>query len=99
MSLSAGADLLDRLRRTKCGYSQDDFTVGLIDLGYELVREARHGKIFRHPILASHPNLDVRMRNAQILIPKGRELKEYVAREVLASVEILMAYGKERGGE
>ena len=97
--MSAGADLLDRLRRTKCGYSQDDFTDGLVDLGYEFVREARHGRIFRHPVLASHPNLDVRVRNAQILIPKGRELKEYVAREVLASIEILLAYMKERDGE
>jgi len=90
--VSAGEDLLDRLRRTTAGYSQADFDAGLQDLGYEFIREVRHGRMYRHALLASHPDVDVRRRLAHVVIPKGRELKQYVGREVLESVTVLMDY-------
>jgi hypothetical protein len=97
--VGAGEDLWDRLQRTKVGYSQDDFHAGLLSWGYEFVREARHGKIYRHPALARHASLDVRMGMAQVLIPKGRQLKEYVARDVLAAIEFLRSLqDEEKGG-
>jgi hypothetical protein len=92
--LGAGEDLVDRLRRTSTGYSQQDFRAGLEALGYVMVREVRHGQLYRHPRLAAHSDVDVRKELAQLVIPKGRELREYVAKNVLRSIEALLALGE-----
>jgi hypothetical protein len=90
-------DLLERMRRTASGWAQSDFETVLRQQGYELVREVRHGAMYRHPLLAAHPELEVRLRYAILVIPKGRSLKEYVAEEVIASIDVLLRYRQELG--
>lgn len=87
---------VELFRRTKSGHCQADFIAVLEAYGYEFVRHTRHGALYRHPELADHPDLDVRLRLARVLIPKGKELRGYVAEDVVASIDALEAMRKER---
>ena len=56
----------------------------------EFVKEAKHGLVYEHPELA-----DAGARNeANIMIPKGKELRKVYAGEVLKAVEALLAHRK-----
>ncbi|HEV2131996.1 MAG TPA: hypothetical protein VGR27_12870 [Longimicrobiaceae bacterium] len=93
--MARGPKLLEDMRRSKSGWGESDFFSILEYYGYELERQARHGSFYRHPLLASHPDIEVRRNRAQIVIPKGRQLREYVAEKVVASIDTLLAYQKE----
>lgn len=84
--MASGDELLARMLQTPSGWNDRDFHRVLEYYGYALVRHARHGAIFRHPDLASHPDQSVR----QLMIPSGRELPRYVARKVVKSVQALL---------
>lgn len=92
--MSAARDL-ERMRATKSGWGESDFFGVLEYYGYDRVRQVRHGTMYRHRDLAKHPDLHVRRNLAQVIIPKGRQLKEYVAEDVIASVDALFALRKE----
>ncbi|HUP51811.1 MAG TPA: hypothetical protein VM198_05010 [Longimicrobiales bacterium] len=86
---------LERLRRTLVGYSQDELCSFLEDAGYIFDREARHGKFYRHPKLASeHPDVATRQRYAYVLVQKGRDLKPGAASNVKGALEFLDAWEK-----
>lgn len=89
-------NLLARMRRTpRGGWKQRDFITVLEHYQYQFVRHVNHGAMYRHPELAKHPELDVRQRLAQLVIPKGDELKGYVAEDVVASIDALLKIQKE----
>jgi hypothetical protein len=94
--VAKGSKLLEEMRLTQAGWKQSDFFPVLEYHGYEFVRHVRHGAMYRHPELAKHPDRDVRMKLAQVIVPKGNPVKEYVAELVLESVDFLLAYQKER---
>jgi hypothetical protein len=88
--MASGPKLLERMRRTRSGHPERDFFSVLRYYKYDKVREANHGSIWRHEILAKHP--DPQIRNlARVMIPKGSETKTYVAEQVVASVDALLA--------
>lgn len=91
--MSGREDLLEQLRRTLAGYSQDQLCTVLEAFGYVFDREGRHGKIYRHPGLATnHPDLEIRRRRAYVQVAKGRELKAGAARDVLDAAETVLAW-------
>lgn len=90
--MASGDTMLVRMRASSAGWADGDFYRVLDYHGYQLVRHARHGAIFRHPVLDSHPDPKVR----QIMIPKGRELPGYVTGKVLASVDALLRVQSEQ---
>lgn len=90
----SGAKDLEKMRRTKAGWGESDFFRVLEYYDYDLVRQVRHGTMYRHKELAEHPDLYVRQNLARVIIPKGRQLKEFVAEEVIASVDALLALRK-----
>lgn len=95
--MASGAKLLKRMARSKSGWSASDFRRVLEHFGYEFQRHANHGFLYRHEELAEeHPDKEVRMEHAYVLIPRGNELREYVTEEVIASIQALMAFRKER---
>lgn len=79
------------MRRSPAGHSQRDFCTVLEYYGYTLVRHVRHGAMYRHPELAAHSDVEVRRSLARVVVPKGDELKDYVAEEVIASVDFLLS--------
>lgn len=89
--MARGPKILERIRRSKAGVSERDIFSVLEYYGYELVRQVQHGAMYRHPDLARHPELEVRRSLAQVIVPKGSPVKEYVAEQVLASVDALLA--------
>jgi hypothetical protein len=91
--MASGPKLLDRIRRTRSGHSERDFFSVLRYYGYQKVREANHGSIWRHDTLASHPDPAVRSLS-RVMIPKGSETKTYVAEQVVTSVDTLLALGE-----
>lgn len=93
-------DTLRRLRQNKTGWTADELCRALERFGYEFERMARHGHLYRHPILAEeHPDLETRKKHAYVLVPRGNELRRYAAEDVLASIEVLIKYLKERDDE
>lgn len=80
------------MRVSPNGWSQEDFISVLEHYGFQLVRHVRHGAMLRHEILARHPDREVRVSMAQVVIPKGRSLRDYVAVEVVTRVDFLLAY-------
>jgi hypothetical protein len=90
---------VEAMRRTKTGWAQADFLRILEHFGFLFVRHVRHGAMYRHPLLASHPDLSVRVRMAQVVIPKGTSLRDYVTDEVLARIDLLSTYEREIGNE
>jgi hypothetical protein len=94
--MSSGPKLLEQMRATKAGWAERDFSSVLEYYGCEVQRHARHGAIFRHPLLASHPDLEVRRDFAYVMIPKSRSSKEYVAENLIRSVDALLAYTQGR---
>jgi hypothetical protein len=93
--MASGEELLARIRASHAGHATDDFQRLLEHYGYEHVRDGRHGPIFRHPELAAHPDQRVRMEHASVQIPRGRDLRAYVARKILASVDVLLKHREE----
>lgn len=93
--MASGEELLAKIRQTQAGHSTQDFQRLLEHYGYESVRDGRHGPIFRHPDLARHPDKKIRMTHASVQIPRGHDLRKYVVRKVLASVDVLLAYQEE----
>ena len=91
--------LLAAMRRTRTGWSQEDFCRVLEHFGFLLVRHVRHGAMYRHPLLSAHPDLAVRQQMAQVVIPKGTSLRDYVAEEVVARIDLLTEYRREIGDE
>ena len=89
--MAKGPKLLEEMRRTKAGWKQSDFFPVLEYYGFEFVRHANHGALYRHPELARHPDLSVRMTLAQMMVPKGNPVKEWVAEEVIARVDFLLS--------
>lgn len=88
-------DALEQLRRTLAGHSQEQLCSFLVDAGYELQREARHGKIYRNAKIAEqHPDVAARQRYAYVVVQKGRDLKPGAAASVLAALEFLEAWEK-----
>lgn len=81
------------MRRTRSGHPERDFFSVLRYYGYEQVREANHGSIWRHGSLARHADPEIR-KLARLMIPKGSETKTYVADQVVASVDALLALGE-----
>lgn len=95
--MSSRAKTLKRLRRTKTGWSDDELCIALEQFGFEFQRMARHGYLYRHPVLAKkHPDLDVRKEHAYVLVPRGNEVRRYAAEQVLAAIEALLDYLKEQ---
>lgn len=86
------------LLASKVDRSQKDYIALLQSLGYELVRDTRHGARLSHPELRSHPDLEIRRDHSWVLIPVGRRLPEYVADDVLKSIELLQKVRKESSG-
>jgi hypothetical protein len=90
-------DALQQLRRTLVGYSQSELGGFLEAGGYEFQREARHGRIYRHPRLASeHPDVAVRKRHAYVVVQKGTDLKAGAARDVRDALEVVAAWESNR---
>jgi len=87
--MASGEELLDKIRESHSGHKQGDFRRLLESYGFVFLRHARHGAIFRHPELTEHPDLDVRKSLAHVMVPKGDDLRPYVARKVLASIDAL----------
>lgn len=88
-------DALERLRRTLVGYSQAELCSFLEDAGYVFSREARHGRLYRHPkIAAEHPDVAARQMYAYVLVQKGRDLKPGAADTVKTALEFLDAWEK-----
>ena len=87
-----------RLENTDAGFSQDDLVSILRHNGYEFVRNARHGAIFRHPELVVHPDEMVRRRFARVMVPVGKELPKYVARAVRDSIHALLEHREGENG-
>lgn len=86
-------DALERLRRTLVGYSQADLCGFLEDAGYVFLREARHGKLYRHARIADeHPDVAARKMHAYVLVQKGRDLKPGAASTVKHALEFLDAW-------
>ena len=59
-----------------------------------LAEYPEHGDIYRHPELAAHADLEVR-RKAQVMIPKGKSLKPYVAVDVIDRIDLLLRVREE----
>jgi hypothetical protein len=95
--MASGEGLLRKVRESQSGHSQEDFCRLLEYYGYELQRHAKHGAIYRHADLASHADPEVRREHANIMVPKGDALRPYVARKVLAPLDIL--FGLKKGKE
>jgi hypothetical protein len=89
---------IESLRRNPVGHSERDFERILVYNGFEFVRQARHGAMYRHPELALHPDLTIRRDKAWVLIPNGCENKRYVARDVVAAIELVERIRKEKTG-
>lgn len=88
---------LDALRATLVGYSQGDLCAIAEEAGYVYVREARHGKLYRHPELADHPDVEIRKRYTYLVIQKGGELKAGAARDLRDRLELLETLGDNDG--
>ena len=96
--MASGDEFLEEIRGTKHGHSQGDFCSFLEYHGFAFVRSAKHGDIYRHQELAAHADLEVR-RKAQVMIPKGRSLKPYVAVDVIERIDLLQRVREEAQDE
>lgn len=92
--MASGEELLDRLRRTKAGWSAKDFDRLLTHYGY-VSKPVNHGLLYRSGELAGHPDLEVRRKLAQVVVPRGTELRKYVGRKVEASIHALLRLREE----
>jgi hypothetical protein len=97
--MGRGKAPIDRLEATESGYSQGDLMSILEHYGYEFVRNARHGAVYKHPDLLSHSDENVRRELARVMIPVGKDLPRYAAREVRKSIVALLDYQKGKGNE
>jgi predicted RNA binding protein YcfA (HicA-like mRNA interferase family) len=95
--MGKGKSRLEAMRRSASGWSQEDFMRVLEAHGFELVRHVRHGAFYRHPVLARHPDAAIRSQMAQVVIPKGNSLRDYVAEEVIKRIDLLAV--TEPGGD
>ena len=93
----AVSDGLARLRATLSGYTQRDLCAIAEAAGYQYLREARHGMLYRHPELARHSDVEIRKRYAYLVIQKGRELKAGAARDLRDRLELLHKLGGDDG--
>ncbi len=96
--MAKGKTLSRRLETTDAGFSQNDLASILLHYGYEFVRNARHGAVYKHPELIVHPEETVRRRVARVMIPAGNDLPKYAARAVRESVRVLLEYGEGENG-
>jgi hypothetical protein len=94
--MASAPKLLEQMRGNQCGHRRREVIAVLEHFGYLYDREANHGSLYVHPELSRHPDLAVRLSRARVLIPKGREMPEYVARDVVAAIDTLKAWSKER---
>ena len=94
--MAKGKTLSERLETTDAGFSQDDLASILLRYGYEFVRNARHGAVYKHPELVVHPDEMVRRRFARVMIPAGNDLPKYAARAVRDSIHALLEH---KGGD
>ena len=96
--MAKGKTLSELLETTDAGFSQNDLASILLHHGYEFVRKARHGAIYKHPMLVVHPDETVRRRFARVMIPVGNDLPKYAARAVRDSIHALLEYREGENG-
>lgn len=94
--MASAPKLKEQMRVSPAEWAERDFFSVLEYYGFERVRQVRHGTMYRHAELASHPDQAVRMRFAHIVIPKSRSSKAYVAENVVAAVDQLEKWREER---
>jgi hypothetical protein len=85
----------DLLRGAKTGHSQAEYEGLLTSLGFEFVRNTRHGAKYSHKALREHPDAQTRAVKSWILVPVGRSLPEYVADDVLERYDLLRSLQQE----
>lgn len=83
--MASGEKLLERMRASQTDHGQSDFFRVLEYYGFQHVRSARHGAIYRHPDLSDHADPSIR----QLMIPNGTNLPPYVARKVVKAIDAL----------
>lgn len=90
--MAKGKSLWRRLETTDAGFSQGDLASILRHHGYEFVGNARHGAIYKHSDLVAHPDEMMQKKRARVMIPVGKDLPGYAARDVRNSVKALLEY-------
>jgi hypothetical protein len=88
--------LLEKMRRQKAGHRRRDIVAVLEYYGFTWTGEARHGDVYEHPDLAKHPDIKIRIKQARVMVPRGREMPEYVPEDVVESIGILESLRDER---
>jgi hypothetical protein len=77
--------------------AQADLCELLVRYGFEEVRPAKHGRMFRHPILAKeHPDINIRMTYAYVQVPRDSQDHFYPARDVKNAIAAVLAFETER---